>query len=207
NVWSDWLQIYFNGSKTIDEIDIYTLQDNYANPVTPTLSTTFSNQGIVDFDVQYWNGASWATVPNGGVTGNNKVWRQFTFTAVTTTKIRAVVNNGLSSRSRIVELEAYGTPANGAGAINYVLQDIQGSARAILNDNGSSSAVMTRHDYLPFGEELGSGIGLRTPTQGFGATDTNRQKYGMTERDDATGLDHTWFRKHENWSGRWTSPD
>jgi len=77
--------------------------------VTPTLSTTFSNQGIVDFDVQYWNGASWATVPNGGVTGNNKVWRQFTFTAVTTTKIRAVVNNGLSSRSRITELEAWGT--------------------------------------------------------------------------------------------------
>ena len=29
----------------------------------------------------------------------------------------------------------------------------------------------------------------------------------MTERDDTTGLDHTWWRKYENRSGRWTSPD
>ncbi len=48
---------------------------------------------------------------------------------------------------------------------------------------------------------------LRTSRQGFGASDTLREKYGLTERDDATGLDHTWFRKHENQAGRWTSPD
>src|SRR5229473_6034020 len=29
----------------------------------------------------------------------------------------------------------------------------------------------------------------------------------MTERDDATGLDHTGWRKYESTSGRWTSPD
>jgi RHS repeat-associated protein len=52
-----------------------------------------------------------------------------------------------------------------------------------------------------------SAWGLRTTAQGYGATDMNRQKYGLTERDDATGLDHTWFRKYENLSGRWTSPD
>ncbi len=38
-------------------------------------------------------------------------------------------------------------------------------------------------------------------------TDANRQKYGLTERDDATGLDHTWWRKLESFAGRWTSPD
>src|SRR5437762_705609 len=76
-----------------------------------------------------------------------------------------------------------------------------------MSNNGSFSAIIARHDYLPFGEELYSGIGLRTSTQGYGATDTNRQKYGLTERDDATGLDHTWWRKYENLSGRWTSPD
>lgn len=27
------------------------------------------------------------------------------------------------------------------------------------------------------------------------------------ERDDATGLDHAWFRKNENRAGRWTRPD
>jgi RHS repeat-associated protein len=89
-------------------------------------------------------------------------------------------------------------------ALRYVLQDIQGSARAIVN---SSGGIIARHDYLPFGEEIASGVGLRTTGQGFGATDPNRQKYGLTERDDTTGLDHTWWRKYENRSGRWTSPD
>jgi RHS repeat-associated protein len=97
---------------------------------------------------------------------------------------------------------------SGSGSsLKYVLQDLQGSTRAVMNNNGSSSAIIARHDYLPFGEEIGSGTGLRTGTQGYGATDTNRQKYAMLERDDATGLDHTWWRKYESFSGRWTSPD
>lgn len=89
-------------------------------------------------------------------------------------------------------------------ALKYVLTDAQGSTRAIFN---SSGAVTARHDYLPFGEEIAAGIGLRTSGQGFGATDTNRQEYGLTERDETSGLDHTWWRKYENQSGRWTSPD
>lgn len=36
---------------------------------------------------------------------------------------------------------------------------------------------------------------------------TIRNRYALTERDDATGLDDTWFRKLENRGGRWTSPD
>jgi len=48
---------------------------------------------------------------------------------------------------------------------------------------------------------------IATANQGFGSANALRQKYGLTERDDATGLDHTWFRKHENQAGRWTSPD
>jgi RHS repeat-associated protein len=90
-----------------------------------------------------------------------------------------------------------------SGGLKYVLNDIQGSTRAVMNNNGSSSAVVARHDYLPFGEE----ITLRSGGQGYNATDTNRQKYGLTERDATSGLDHTWFRKYENLSGRWTSPD
>ncbi|HEX6046654.1 MAG TPA: RHS repeat-associated core domain-containing protein, partial [Pyrinomonadaceae bacterium] len=92
----------------------------------------------------------------------------------------------------------------GTSTLRYVLTDAQGSTRAVVN---SSGAVTARHDYLPFGEEIGTGFGLRTSGQGFGATDTNRQKYGLTERDDTSGLDHTWWRKYENKSGRWTSPD
>ncbi|HEV8589215.1 MAG TPA: discoidin domain-containing protein, partial [Pyrinomonadaceae bacterium] len=32
NSFPQWLQVDFNGSKTIDEVDVYTLQDDYANP-------------------------------------------------------------------------------------------------------------------------------------------------------------------------------
>jgi len=66
-----------------------------------------------------------------------------------------------------------------------------------MNNNGvGTSTVIARHDYLPFGEEISSGVGMRTSSQGFGATDTNRWKYGMLERD-STGLDHIWWRKYE----------
>jgi len=61
-------------------------------------------------------------------------------------------------------------------------------------------------DYQAFGEQISSGIGQRT-TSGYTATDTLRNRYALTERDEATGLDDTWFRKLENRAGRWTSPD
>ena len=90
-----------------------------------------------------------------------------------------------------------------ASPINYVLQDVQGSTRAVM----SGASVIARHDFLPFGEEISAGTGMRTSGQGFGATDKIRQRYGLSERDDATGLDHTWWRKYENRSGRWTTAD
>lgn len=92
--------------------------------------------------------------------------------------------------------------------LKYVLLDAQGSARAVMNNSGvGSSTIISRHDYLPFGEEIWAGVGLRTAAQKYATTDKVRQKFGLTERDEATGLDHTLFRKYESYSGRWTSPD
>lgn len=68
----------------------------------------FPTCGITSFEVQYHNGSTWVTVPNGNVTGNNKVWRKFTFAPITTNKIRVLVNNALSSYSRITEIEVIG---------------------------------------------------------------------------------------------------
>jgi thermitase len=65
-----WMQIDFNGSKTIDEIDVYAVQDNYTNPIEPTETTTFSLYGLTNYEAQYWNGTSWATIPGGSVSGN-----------------------------------------------------------------------------------------------------------------------------------------
>ena len=42
--------------KTIDEVDVFSLQDNYASPVEPTPAMTFTQYGLTDFTVQYWDG-------------------------------------------------------------------------------------------------------------------------------------------------------
>jgi RHS repeat-associated protein len=77
-----------------------------------------------------------------------------------------------------------------------------------MNNSGSgTSTIVARHDYLPYGEEIWAGVGLRTTTQKYATTDKVRQRYAMTERDEASGLDHTPFRKYDSFAGRWTGPD
>ena len=112
DVWPDWVEIDFNASYAINEIDFFTLQDNWQNPIPPTLNMTFTLYGVTNFEVQYWTGSTWADVPGGNVTGNNRVWRQFTFASITTDKIRILINNALASYSRVTEIEAYRVGAN-----------------------------------------------------------------------------------------------
>jgi hypothetical protein len=108
SAYPDWIEVDFSGNKAVNEINVFTIQDSYANPSEPTETMTFSSYGVTAFDVQYWDGAQWLTVPGGGVTGNNLVWRKLTFADVTTSKIRVRVTAALAGRSRIVEVEAWG---------------------------------------------------------------------------------------------------
>jgi RHS repeat-associated protein len=96
------------------------------------------------------------------------------------------------------------TAVNGNGA-QYTLADNLGSPRVITN---ASAAVVSRHDYMPFGEELGSGVGGRTTGMGFSSGgDTNRKKFTQYERDNETGLDYAQARYFSSTQGRFTSPD
>jgi hypothetical protein len=108
-VFPDTLTIDLVATQTINEIDVYSLQDDYNNPVEPTDSMTFNYYGLVDFNVQYWNGAAWLDVPGGHATLNNLVKRKFIFASpITTNMIRVVVNNSSDAQySRIVEVEAF----------------------------------------------------------------------------------------------------
>jgi RHS repeat-associated protein len=63
-----------------------------------------------------------------------------------------------------------------------------------------------RHDYLPFGEELGAGSGGRTGHLGY-KTDGVRQKFTAKERDTETELDYFLARYYSFKQGRFTSPD
>src|SRR6185369_11574264 len=205
NVVPDWIQVDFAGSKTIDEINVFSLHDNYTQENTPTETQTFSLYGLLAFDVQYCNGSSWVTIPGGSVTGNNNVWRKFTFAAITTSKIRVSINAVPDAWSRVVEIQAFGTSAGG-GKVQWLVPDQLGTPRIIVDETGSLASVK-RHDYLPFGEELYAGTGGRTTSLGYTGGDAVRQQFTAKERDIETGLDYFGARYFASVHGRFTSPD
>ena len=116
---NDWLEVTFSGLKSIQEVSVFSVQDNYLSPVEPTQSTTFSLYGLQSFQVQYLSGGNWLTVPGGSVAANNLVWKRLTFSPVKTTKIRVLVTQALASWSRIAEVEALGTAVADHAADNF----------------------------------------------------------------------------------------
>jgi len=173
--WSafpDTLRIDFAGPRTIDEIDVFSVQDAYSAPVQPTVAMSFSQYGLVAFDVQYWNGSSWVAVPNGSIAGNNLVWRKITFTAITTTAIRVVVNQAADGFSRITELEAWGTPTSAAAALQALT--LRGLSWTDRDDDEAADARGARaigeggRDNDGSGEGCGDCVGCGEHVQGGG---------------------------------------
>ena len=102
----------------------------------------------------------------------------------------------------LITIEPTAVNSNGT---QYSTDDNLGSPRVITN---SSAGVVSRHDYLPFGGELGAGVGGRTTAMGFSNSgDNNRKKFTQQERDNETGLDYMHARYYANTQGRFTSPD
>lgn len=100
------LEINFGQSRTISEIDLVTVRDSFIDKSPVTLTELFSTYGVTGFIIEAWNGTNWSTLQT--VSGNNKVWRQFAFTPVTTTKIHVIVTGALATHTRITEIEAWG---------------------------------------------------------------------------------------------------
>jgi hypothetical protein len=105
NVYPDWLQVNFNGSKTINRVVVYGSQDNYTAPIEPTDTMTLSLYANLDYTVEAWNGLNWVTLDT--VTGNNLVKRTSNFPAFTTDRIRVNITRATDGYSRIAEIEAW----------------------------------------------------------------------------------------------------
>ncbi|HEX6044625.1 MAG TPA: RHS repeat-associated core domain-containing protein, partial [Pyrinomonadaceae bacterium] len=102
----------------------------------------------------------------------------------------------------LATIEPTAVNANGT---RYTTSDHLGSPRVVTN---STAGIVSRHDYMPFGEELGAGIGGRTTGIGFpGTSDGIRQKFTAYERDVETGLDFAQARYYSSSQGRFTRPD
>ena len=90
--------------------------------------------------------------------------------------------------------------------MRWLVTDHLGTPRIIVDKSGTLSGV-SRHDYLPFGEELFANAGGRTPAQGYTNSDGVRQKFTQKERDTETGLDYFFARYYSSTQGRFSSAD
>jgi RHS repeat-associated protein len=92
----------------------------------------------------------------------------------------------------------------GTPTTSYLTTDMLGSTRVVTDQN---QAVKARHDYLPFGEEIGSDKGGRSGVTGYTAADSIRQRFTSKERDIESGMDYFLARYYSASQGRFTSPD
>lgn len=94
----DWLEVDFGQARTIDKVNVYTVDST----VYPAVS-----YGLRDFSLKYWDGAAWVDL-GAPVTANTLGMRSISFAAVTTQKVRlyATASND-NEYARVVEMEAY----------------------------------------------------------------------------------------------------
>lgn len=88
--------------------------------------------------------------------------------------------------------------------LKYTTPDTLGTTRVVTSMTG---AVLSRHDYFPFGEEILGNTGGRTTAMGYSINDRIKKKFTGYERDDETGLDFAQARYYANSLGRFMSPD
>jgi len=102
------------------------------------------------------------------------------------------------------EIAEYSTIVANVGQanVNYLTSDHLGSARIDTDQNG---AVIARHDYMPFGEEI-EGAGGRTTGLNYG-DDAVRKQFTGYERDGEAELDFGQSRYYSRNLGRFSSAD
>jgi RHS repeat-associated protein len=86
--------------------------------------------------------------------------------------------------------------------VRYLTKDHLGSTRLVSNAAG---AILARHDYLPFGEELGPAVNGRGAL--YAGADGVRHLFTGKERDGESGLDYFGARYFSSALGRFTSAD
>lgn len=154
NSFPDWVEVEFKDVSGIDEVSVFTQQDTWWSPVEPTETMVFFNNGITSFEVQYWTGSSWLTIPGVTTTNNNKVWRKFTFPRVTTDKIRVLIYGAKLPSSTVVEIEAFGVPESAP--------DPNPTPTASPVPLGTVDAALAAHD-IYFDQDNNVGFGTLNP--------------------------------------------
>ena len=103
----------------------------------------------------------------------------------------------------------YGGEASQQPGRRYLTPDPLGSTRLVT---AADRSVLSRHDYLPFGEEIRAALGNRDQASGVSGytaslADGPAQKFTGKERDNESGLDYFQARYFRGAGGRFTSVD
>ena len=100
----------------------------------------------------------------------------------------------------------YSTQVNPEPTTSYLTTDRLGSPRVVTDKQGN---VISRRDFMPFGEEILAGVGGRTTNQKYSTSgiDNIRQRFSGYEKDAETELDFAQARMYQNKHGRFTTPD
>lgn len=101
----------------------------------------------------------------------------------------------------------YSTQVSQSPSVAYTTTDHLGTPRVITDQFGQ---VKARRDFMPFGEELYTGVGGRTGDTGLKYSsnqDDIRQKFTGYQKDEETQLDFAEARMYENRFGRFTAVD
>lgn len=187
-----------NGNVTVDNSG-YEVTYNGDNKQTQVVLPQ-GKGGLVTLGTYYYDGEG-KRVKKTTYTGDNVIFvyangklveeRNASTNAVQTTYIYA--------GSQLLATETGGTT-------NYTATDQLGSPRIITDQNG---AVVSRRDFMPFGEELFPDGTYRKTADKYSSSgqDVVRQRFTGYQKDIETGLDFAEARMYQNQHGRFTAID
>jgi RHS repeat-associated protein len=195
---NSWWQTDLQSVQTISSITVWgrtdccpaMTSDYYVfvsdTPFTSTdLSTTLSQSGVSNY---YHSGFSGPTSSAGATSVNiNRTGRYL--------RVQLTGTNSLA----LAEVQVWSQAAK----LEWLVTDQLGTPRIAADKTGNLAGV-SRHDYLPFGEELSVG---RSTVAGYSTADGVRQKFTDKERDNENGLDYFLARYYSTMQGRFTSVD
>ncbi len=196
-----WWQVDLGSVQTISSLTVWGRTD-----CCPEMSSDFY---VLVSDVPFTSTDLNTTISQAGV--DNYPHTEFAGPAADSAPASIAVNR--TGRYVRVQLAGTGSLAlaelqiwSAAAKLQWMVADQLGTPRMIVEKSGSLAAV-SRHDYLPFGEELFAGTASRTTVQGYSAADGVRQKLAGSERDNETTLDFMQARYFSSAQGRFTSYD
>src|SRR5882672_8941333 len=174
---------------------------NYSTTIGATTTSLMIGRGHSPYQTQWYNGLidevrvsntvlyTSAFTPASSLTAGSSTKGLWKFDGQTPTDSSGNGNSGTLNGGATYSTDTPGGGGSSPAQIHWLVTDQLGTPRMVFDQSGSLANV-SRHDYLPFGEELYAGTGGRTTAQGYGVSDNVRQKFTQKERDIETGLDY-----------------